>query len=30
MLKFEIAEELGISENLLDMAYEYYKQNEVS
>lgn len=30
MLKFEIAEELGISENLLDMAYDYYRQNEVT
>ena len=26
----EIAEELGVSEYLLDAAYEYYKQNEVS
>lgn len=29
MLKYEIAEEIGITEDMLDMAYDYYKTNNV-
>lgn len=30
MLKYEIAEELGVTEELLNLAYEYYILNKVS
>ncbi len=28
MLKYEVAEEIGVTEDMLDMAYDYYKRNE--